>query len=577
MSLRYYATFAILITLANQICPVRSINNSHPKTKTDQYQENLFIRPLIDGKLFTQFQFKTLYREDIKSLRWENKIQIFPLSMAELISESDVNALHFSLTKGNWDYKNWGYSSRPSPPGAQIRVNFSKHSKTPDKHWKKLIQLLAGKFCASLATADEMTVTLSKLSFVNDILDNSSMAQDTHFVDLPEEAFCTENLTPWKKLLPCYSNSGLASLLNSKNILRSSYSSIAIDIEPKRCFGEGGKIIVGCERVELTQTMTIIFNPLQFFEGKQTWSLTKIFGNPIHKTCSLADSTRIFVDITDLDDKSKLYPSSYDELPIQVAGSLVKRRKFARFNVDQELERSNLSKPFFNMGIKQNQLFKHLPPSKRSKLPIHLRTNIAGMGASDGTIIAKVTNSLSESVMITYMDSLPHFVRVYLHSLIIESQNGEKIKTEKVNFVLSKDGEPTLIEISFVIPANTEVRISYDFERAFLRWTEYKPGANKGYLISSASAVASLCCGCLDHLVMPVNAVSSNASSIGCDNMHEDSNFRLYARPLLLIQPTPDFSMPYNVICLVCSVLVAGFGPIYNMTTRKPILKEKTD
>merc|ERR1712198_25042 len=31
---------------------------------------------------------------------------------------------------------------------------------------------------------------------------------------------------------------------------------------------------------------------------------------------------------------------------------------------------------------------------------------------------------------------------------------------------------------------------------------------------------------------------------------------------------TPDFSMPYNVICLACTVVAMGFGPLVNITTK---------
>lgn len=43
---------------------------------------------------------------------------------------------------------------------------------------------------------------------------------------------------------------------------------------------------------------------------------------------------------------------------------------------------------------------------------------------------------------------------------------------------------------------------------------------------------------------------------------------RLYSEPLLISLPTPDFSMPYNVICFVCTVIAIGFGSIFNLTTR---------
>lgn len=37
--------------------------------------------------------------------------------------------------------------------------------------------------------------------------------------------------------------------------------------------------------------------------------------------------------------------------------------------------------------------------------------------------------------------------------------------------------------------------------------------------------------------------------------------------------PTPDFSMPYNVICLACTVVALAFGPLNNICTKELILK----
>lgn len=46
---------------------------------------------------------------------------------------------------------------------------------------------------------------------------------------LPRENLCTENLTPWKKLLPCYDRAGLAKLLNAIKLLSAHYFSIGFD------------------------------------------------------------------------------------------------------------------------------------------------------------------------------------------------------------------------------------------------------------------------------------------------------------------------------------------------------------
>lgn len=43
---------------------------------------------------------------------------------------------------------------------------------------------------------------------------------------------------------------------------------------------------------------------------------------------------------------------------------------------------------------------------------------------------------------------------------------------------------------------------------------------------------------------------------------------RLYTEPLVVSLPTPDFSMPYNVICLTCTVVAVCYGSFYNLLTR---------
>ena len=44
----------------------------------------------------------------------------------------------------------------------------------------------------------------------------------------------------------------------------------------------------------------------------------------------------------------------------------------------------------------------------------------------------------------------------------------------------------------------------------------------------------------------------------------------MYTEPLLVQLPTPDFSMMFNVICFVSTVVAIAFGSLYNLTT--PVL-----
>jgi hypothetical protein len=49
----------------------------------------------------------------------------------------------------------------------------------------------------------------------------------------------------------------------------------------------------------------------------------------------------------------------------------------------------------------------------------------------------------------------------------------------------------------------------------------------------------------------------------------DDSVIRMYTEVLLVTLPTPDFSMPYNVICLTCTVVAIAFGSLYNLSTKR--------
>jgi phosphatidylinositol glycan class T len=98
------------------------------------------------------------------------------------------------------------------------------------------------------------------------------------------------------------------------------------------------------------------------------------------------------------------------------------------------------------------------------------------------------------------------------------------------------------------------VELNYDFEKAILRYTEYPPDANRGFDV--APAVIRV----LSHNTAATDAL-------------EDEYLRTTS--LLLPLPTPDFSMPYNVIILTSTVIALGFGSIFNMLVRKFVLLEE--
>ncbi len=49
---------------------------------------------------------------------------------------------------------------------------------------------------------------------------------------LPREPVCTENLTPFLKLLPCKGKAGISTLLDGHKLFDASWQSMAIDVRP---------------------------------------------------------------------------------------------------------------------------------------------------------------------------------------------------------------------------------------------------------------------------------------------------------------------------------------------------------
>lgn len=71
---------------------------------------------------------------------------------------------------------------------------------------------------------------------------------------LPREVVCTENLTPFLKLLPCKGKAGIGSLLNGHKLFDSSWQTMAIDIKPV-CPPDGSDCYI-----EMEQTVDMVLD-----------------------------------------------------------------------------------------------------------------------------------------------------------------------------------------------------------------------------------------------------------------------------------------------------------------------------
>jgi phosphatidylinositol glycan class T len=95
-----------------------------------------------------------------------------------------------------------------------------------------LTQSLSGLFCASLNFIDSTRTTRPVVSF--DPIGDHPASSDLHLLHgtLPGEVVCTENLTPFLKLLPCKGKAGVSSLLDGHKLFDASWQSMSVDVRP---------------------------------------------------------------------------------------------------------------------------------------------------------------------------------------------------------------------------------------------------------------------------------------------------------------------------------------------------------
>jgi Gpi16 subunit, GPI transamidase component. len=74
-----------------------------------------------------------------------------------------------------------------------------------DKTWRELAGALSGLLCVSLNFIDSSNSLNPEFTFRPTGIVSSPAANSSYlrYSTLPREIVCTENLTPWKKLLPC--------------------------------------------------------------------------------------------------------------------------------------------------------------------------------------------------------------------------------------------------------------------------------------------------------------------------------------------------------------------------------------
>uniref|UniRef100_A0A915IZC3 Uncharacterized protein n=1 Tax=Romanomermis culicivorax TaxID=13658 RepID=A0A915IZC3_ROMCU len=502
----------------------------------DDFLERLDTFRLPGSYIAAKFTFTTRKYTPFRSANVPTRpphYDLFPKVVGEIVSAFNISELRLSLTQGSWRNTLWGDTADfSSPAGAEgdfdpriLEIWVRPHTGfSPDGNWRTLIRALSGIFCGSFSQIESKFTIIPQLDNLPSSNVVSVESGNARYLNrtlgrygvLPHESVCTENLTPWKKLLPCKAKRGLSQLLNPQRLFSSSYNSVQLKIK-HFCVNDACKVM----GLELMQTEAVVFYSEAFQKG---FAFSKLFQSYIDKSCTLAlTSVVTFSDTTGTHEQLSpiiviLFPQKFEVTP--AIAKWTDHNRTAFFEVKELLA----SRSFIDFEIKFDRNIDKNFKFFENHITIH--TYLTGNNQRQGSIVSLIDNKNDENVRVLYSHVIPWYVRIHFHTLKIFGC-GALIKPESMFYRPAIDRyTPHYLEIVLMIKRETFYKLSIEFEKSLLRWTEYPPDAHHGFYIPAPSITF---------------------------RFKNSAGKRIYGEVLLVTLPTPDFSMPYNVICLVCT------------------------
>ncbi|KAK9154869.1 hypothetical protein Sjap_002349 [Stephania japonica] len=553
----------------------------------EEFSEELLLRPLPDRKVLAHFHFESTTPP---TKDYGHHHHLFPKAIYQLVHKFRICELELSFTQGRWNYERWGgsdpiSSSNAKPPGVELWAIFDVPLDHVDATWKNLTHTLSGLFCASINFLESTT------AYSTPAWAFQKSSGSLRYGALPREAVCTENLTPWLKLLPCRDKSGLASILDRPAIYRGFYHSQRLRITSNEFGSEG--IEPG---IDLEQTLTIVVQPddqrtsMSYSSGKiqqPDWSISSIFGRKISGTCVLARSSSVFLELEStlvselnkvgVDNAASDGDITFPGFELSVAPvRVIKERRSSSVLFEFSVDKYHDDNPL-DIGVK----WKHPVVWSCVQAPFQANRFLLGSGNERGSIVISLRSTVSQrifvgdefgdgcEVQVVIFQVVPWYVKIYFHTIQVFLDGQLELTSaviEKIQVSPSEDRvSPGVMEVALRLPCSTmSAVITVNFDKGFLHIDEYPPDANQGYDIPSA-VVRFPDIQASSHYLGDNSSLDSPILS----KFQENNPVLSYTEVLLVPLATPDFSMPYNVITITCTVFALYFGSLLNALRRR--------
>lgn len=524
------------------------------------FKEQLDITPLPRNNLLLTFDFYSISEEfSSGNIEDHTHYKAFPRSIANILKSTGTKDLHLRFGQGWWDSEEWGQlpdgGFKSGGVGVEVwAVIEAKNKEESFDKWINLVNSLSGLFCASLNFIDSSKTTYPNQAFKPErnitVFDESNNLFLLRAA-LPAEPVCTENLTPFLKFLPTRGKAGISSLLDGHRLFESQWHKMSIDFEnvcsENTCHYTMDQRIDMVVDINRTKRRLINQIPKPTHGNDLRCDPSKTHDD--FQCFPLGESAEINILLSQIFGRKIKGGNLISENPSSVcvhateSWNIYLKTGENHFGTDTNC---------FDLNEEEYDVFfqttnsTDIVPIKQA--PIFVSRSFTGNGQDKGGSRTVFRNPLDEPIKLIYFESLPWFMRIYLHTVEIEGAKSLDV-LKSIYYLPEIDRKrPTQLEFKIELPPNSNIVLSYSFEKSLLLYAEYPPDANHGFSVEP-----------------------------GVVFVNEPLSYSLRTSSALLTLPTPDFSMPYNVIILSSTVMALAFGTMFNLLVKRVVTEEEQE
>mmetsp|Transcript_10595 Transcript_10595/g.31114 ORF Transcript_10595/g.31114 Transcript_10595/m.31114 type:complete len:565 (-) Transcript_10595:167-1861(-) len=465
----------------------------------DAFEERLHLEALPSTNspqlFFARFEFDI--QAPLSPAFFAGQFDIFPRAMGKLLGQHRaLDSVEAALTRGRWR-EEWGPAHEPRPPGALL-VAGAAGAAAAHSAWGPLASSLAGSLCASFGALEPLAVP---------------WRPGLLFAALPQEPLCTENLTPWLKLLPCGRHRGLAALLAPVTVAESPLVSMRLVLTRS---GQGARLHASLDAV------------LPLGRGPGAW-----FGGPF-VPCSTGPSTVLLRSgaVT-----RSLAPEALAGLgpePAAIAPAAGAPAYAAQAAAVPAAAAAEASATHMARVSVMRDVLSHEGRSERTH----------------GRYLLRLSNP-GHARIVRLLDRLPPYLRPLWHTLRLRLEAPGRPPEELSGVAAARRlqlqvaaAQSTELVLALQLPPAGVASVSLDVLKAFVQLRGFSYACEKGFDVGSAAWA------------------EEGTEAAG----PAESEQLRFTQGLLVLLPMPDFSMPFNVIALSSTAVTFFFGSVFRLT-----------